>query len=70
MSEEEKINLVNGGLLTVKEAAAMAKLSRATLYLVMDRGEPKYCKLGKSRRIPRNALMEYLASNLVGGWAG
>ena len=70
MAGSEQQALVADGLLTVKEAAAFLRLSRSSLYAMMDRGELPYAKLGRSRRIPRRGLVELAARGLrVGeGW--
>ena len=56
------------GLVTTKEAAAFLHLSRSTLYEMMNNGELRYVKLGRSRRIPRKAVIELAAGGLCGGW--
>jgi excisionase family DNA binding protein len=43
-------------LLTVREAAAILKVSRATVYTLVERGELVTIRLGNSIRIPRQAL--------------
>ena len=63
----ERTALVADGLLTVREAAEFLKLSRSTLYQMMDAGELAYSKIGCSRRIPRRAVVELAARNLQGG---
>ena len=60
----DSAGLVVDGLLTVAEAAAFLRLSRATLYQIMDRGELPFVKLGRSRRIPKRALVELAAAHL------
>ena len=59
--------LVEDGLMKVAAAAAFLSLSRATLYTLMDRGELPFVKIGRSRRIPRRALVELAARELRGG---
>ena len=59
--------LVEDGLVTVSEAAAFLRLSRSNLYLLMERGELPFVKLGRSRRIPKRALIELAARGLRGG---
>lgn len=54
------------GLLRVADAARFLSVSRSTLYELMDRGELRYVKLGRARRIPRQALSELVEKNLVG----
>ena len=43
------------------------RLSRATVYNMMNEGQLPYLKLGRSRRIPKRAVVELAASQLVGG---
>ncbi|GAC1441359.1 MAG: hypothetical protein NVSMB55_08970 [Mycobacteriales bacterium] len=47
-------------LLTIAEAAAVLRVSRAKLYELMRRGEVASVRLGGSRRIPRTALVGYI----------
>jgi excisionase family DNA binding protein len=61
--------LVDCGLLTVGDAAKFLAVGRSTLYAAMDSGKLPYCKIGRSRRIPRRALVEFAAGTLTGGWA-
>ena len=63
----EPTDLVADGLSTVREAAGFLRLSRSTVYTLMDRGELPFVKLGRSRRIPRRALVELAARGLRGG---
>ena len=63
----EPTDLVADGLVTVREAAGFLRLSRSTVYALMDRGELPFVKLGRSRRIPRRALVELAARELRGG---
>ena len=59
--------LVADGLLTVKEAAEFLRLSRSSVYALMDHGELAFVKLGRSRRIPRRAVIDLAARGLRGG---
>jgi excisionase family DNA binding protein len=52
--------LVNKLLLTVREAAEMLSISRAKLYELLGGGVIESVKLEGSRRIPREALDEYI----------
>jgi excisionase family DNA binding protein len=54
------------GLASVKEAEQFLSLSRSTVYGLMDKGELWYVKLGKSRRIPWEAIEELVRKNTVG----
>ena len=59
--------LVEDGLMKVAAAAAFLSLSRATLYTLMDRGELPFVKIGRSRRVPKRAVVELAARGLRGG---
>lgn len=63
-------SLLSAGLCTIAEAARMLAVSRSFLYVVMDRGELPFCKIGRARRIPRSAVLQYAARHLRGGWRG
>jgi excisionase family DNA binding protein len=52
--------LVNKLLLTVREAEEMLSISRAKLYELLAGGVIESVKLEGSRRIPREALDEYI----------
>jgi excisionase family DNA binding protein len=52
------VELAEDGFIPVIEAARFLGLSRAKVYQMMDSGELRYAKFGRSRRIPRRALME------------
>jgi excisionase family DNA binding protein len=54
------------GLASVKDAEQFLNLSRATIYGLMDKGDLRYVKIGKSRRIPWEALNELVQKNTVG----
>ncbi len=59
--------LVEDGLVTVSEAAAFLRLSRSTLYTLMDSGSLPWVRIGRTRRIPRRALIELAAREMHGG---
>lgn len=61
-------SLFDDGLLTVPEASKFLGLSKSKLYEMMDAGELRYAKFGKSRRIPKRALIDLAQANLLGGW--
>ncbi len=63
----EPTDLVADGLLTVPEAAGFLRLSRSNLYALMERGELRFVKIGRSRRIPRRAVIALAACGLRGG---
>jgi excisionase family DNA binding protein len=56
------------GLMTVMEAVAFLRISRSWLYQAMDAGHLPFVRLGRTRRIPRRAILELAAANLRGGW--
>ncbi len=68
MENDDRVELVQDGLMTIAEAMAFSRLSRTTLYGLMETGRLSYTKLGRARRIPKRALVELAASNLRGGW--
>ena len=59
--------LLADGLLRIEEAEAFSGLGRSTLYKYMDDGLLPYVKLGRSRRIPKQALIELMAQHMRGG---
>ena len=67
MAASEQQALVADGLMTVIEAAEFLRLSRSSVYVLMDHGELAFVKLGRSRRIPRRALVELATRGLRGG---
>ena len=58
--------VVAEGFAKVAEAEKFLGVSRAKLYQMMDAGALTYAKMGRSRRIPWQALREYAASCLIG----
>jgi excisionase family DNA binding protein len=51
-------------LVTVKEAEQMLKLSRSTIYVILDRGDIPSLKIGRARRIRRSDLEEWAKGRL------
>jgi len=69
---EDAEAIVADGLMTIPEAAIFLRLSRSTLYNLMDSGRLRYVRLvgnGRraARRIPRKAVIALAAAHLVGG---
>ncbi len=60
-------DLVQDGLVSIGEAAEFLAVSRSTLYELMDQGRLPYAKIGRSRRIPRRALIDLAQLSLRGG---
>ncbi len=58
--------LVQDGLMTIREAVAFLHLGRSTLYGLMERGDLPYACIGARRLIPRRALVDLAASRLRG----
>ena len=58
--------LVQDGLMTIREAVAFLRLGRSTLYGLMERGDLPYACIGARRLIPRRALVGLAASHLRG----
>jgi excisionase family DNA binding protein len=59
-----KKRLVSEGLDRISEAAGFLKLSRSCVYALMDAGQLPYVRIGRARRIPHHALIEFAARNL------
>ena len=59
------MDLVSGGLLDVPGAVEFTRLSRSTIFELLRAGTIASVRVGKSRRIPRRALEEFVAANLV-----
>jgi excisionase family DNA binding protein len=64
---DERLALVADGLLTIAETGAFLKLSRASVYNLMDRGQLPFIKVGRARRIPKRAVVQFAAQALEGG---
>lgn len=58
--------LLEDGVFTVEQAGEFSGWSRATLYSLMETGELPYSRVRRTRRIPKRALIDLLARNLVG----
>ena len=58
--------LVQDGLMRVDEAARFLGISRGSLYNLMGGGLLPFVKIGRSRRIPRRAVVDLAASSLRG----
>ncbi|HEY1969438.1 MAG TPA: helix-turn-helix domain-containing protein [Pseudonocardia sp.] len=48
--------------LTVAEVAAMMRVSKMTVYRLVHAGELPAARVGRSFRVPRQAVQEYLRS--------
>jgi len=56
--------LAADGLMTVDAARRFLGVSRSTLYKLMNEGAVPYVQLRGVRRIPRAALVEFVAQNM------
>lgn len=57
--------LMNGGLQRVSEAAGFLGVSRSYIYKLIREGVLPSVKLGKSRRVPVQAVRDLALTNLV-----
>lgn len=61
---ESAFEQVSEGLMRIGEVLDFLGVSRAFLYAEMARGALPWVKLGRSRRVPRRAVLEYAATRL------
>ena len=64
MRDDERRELVADGLETVSGAIRWTKLSRSMLYELMTNGRLAYVSVGRTRRIPKRALVTLAAESL------
>ncbi|HZU60732.1 MAG TPA: helix-turn-helix domain-containing protein [Solirubrobacteraceae bacterium] len=57
-------------LLRVEEAARLLRIGRSKLYQLLARGELPVVRIGRSVRIPRRALEEWIEAHTVSGLYG
>lgn len=57
--------LSRDGFMTISDAAQHLGISRSKVYQEMHAGRLRYAKFGRSRRIPRRALVEYAERAIV-----
>ena len=62
---EHRVKLAEEGFLTISGAESFTGMKRSTLYNLMQDGTLPYAKVGKARRIPKKALIDFMAGNLV-----
>ena len=58
MSEEQP--LAGMSFMTVAEVAAVMRVSKMTVYRLVHSGELPAARVGRSFRVPRNAVEDYL----------
>ena len=61
-SEPTEIHLSQVQFLTVAEVAAMMRVSKMTVYRLVHGGELEAVRVGRSFRVPDDAVEEYLRS--------
>jgi len=64
---DERLALVAEGMFTVTETGDFLRVSRSTVYTLMDNGYLTFVKVGRLRRIPKRAAFRFAASLLQGG---
>jgi excisionase family DNA binding protein len=57
-------------LLRVEEAARLLRIGRSKLYQLLARGELPVVRIGRSVRIPRRALEEWIEAHTMSGLHG
>ena len=60
-----ELRAVSEGFASLAEAGNYLRLSRATLYKLMEGGQLAFARFGRSRRVPWTALKEYASRSLV-----
>ncbi len=63
---DQRLQMVASGLMTVGQVSEFLNLARSTIYALMDQGTLPYVRIGRARRIPRRAVLELAAANLSG----
>ena len=64
-SSDAMTDMVSGGLLRITEAAKFLGVSRSMIYKLMDEGKLAHVKMGKSVRVPKNAVVAFAADCVV-----
>ena len=59
-SEPSEIHLSQVQFLTVAEVAAMMRVSKMTVYRLVHAGDLPAARVGRSFRVPRSAVEDYL----------
>jgi excisionase family DNA binding protein len=59
----EQPDLAEVQFLTVAEVAAMMRVSKMTVYRLVHGGELPAARVGRSFRVPRHAVQDYLRSS-------
>jgi excisionase family DNA binding protein len=62
---QNRQDLVAAGPVRVKAAAEFLQLGRTTIYGLMEKRILTYVKIGKARRIPKKALIDFETKNVI-----
>jgi excisionase family DNA binding protein len=62
MAEGPDLHLAQMQFLTVAEVASMMRVSKMTVYRLVHGGELPAARVGRSFRVPRHAVEDYLRS--------
>lgn len=65
MDSSSNRELVAEGLQRISEAARFLGISRSLVYQLINAGDLPTVRIGRSRRIPTNAVLELAANRLV-----
>lgn len=63
-ADNERLELVAAGLMTVGQVEKFLNLSRSKIYCLMSDGALPFCRIGRSRRVPRQAVLQFAAAHL------
>lgn len=69
-ADDNRLQLVSGGLMTVSQVGEFLNVSRSTVYGLMAQGALSFVKIGRARRIPRHAVLEFATAHLSGALMG
>lgn len=61
---ESAVDMVQDGVMSVREASEFSGISRSGLYELMAAGRLPWCQPTSKRLIPRKSLIALLAANL------
>jgi excisionase family DNA binding protein len=65
MKKDQAMDIKNLQVFTAAEATAILKIERRTLYELLNSGELKGFRVGKSYRVTAQAISDYITNNMV-----
>lgn len=65
MAERDQLMDASAGLLTIRDVTRYTRLSRTTVYGLMDSGQLVYAKIGRRRLVPRKELEDLIRKSTV-----